>query len=107
MSDVVVVRVSASSGEVTLAAAPAGLPAGVRERVVYDPDRLLSTRELCRLLGIAEQTWRNYVNKGYAPAADDPGDLSKDARGRVRRWKASTVAAYRLNRKRQAWKLPK
>ena len=74
--------------------------------VVADPDKLLTGRDVARLLGIAPQTWRTYVMRGQAPAPDDP-DAGTPVNRRVPRWRLSTVRTYVQGRKRRAWKLPK
>jgi hypothetical protein len=91
----VVARVSTSaSGGVVIGA------------VAGDVDPWLTTADVCRVLRIAPDTWRAYVNRGQAPAPDDP-DLGRPANRRTLRWRESTVRRYVANRKRRAWKLPK
>lgn len=65
--------------------------------ITADPERLLSTAEVARLLGIQPATWRNYVRRGYAPTADVPS-------ASLPLWRLETVREYRQGRKRRVWK---
>jgi hypothetical protein len=74
--------------------------------VTADGERLLTVREVTRLLGIRPDTWRTYVSRGQAPRPDFP-DLDTPVNIRVPRWRLDTVADYYQARRRRAWKLPK
>lgn len=65
------------------------------------PDDLLTGAEVAQLLGIAKDTWRSYVNRGYAPPADDT------SRPRVPRWRLDTVRRYRETRAGQGYRSDK
>lgn len=74
--------------------------------VVADPERLLTGREVSRLLGIQPDTWRSYVNRGKAPPPDF-ADLDTPVNNRLPRWRLDTVREYFQGKKRKAWKLPR
>lgn len=54
-------------------------------------DLPLSTRQVAEQLGIAPATWRVWVHRGQAPAADDHFD------GRTPFWWQSTIDAYKTS----------
>lgn len=55
----------------------------------------LTAAQCAARIGVTPGTWRVYVHKGLAPAADDLGDLGKAARGRRPRWLASTLDEWK------------
>jgi len=63
-------------------------------------DPLLTGAEAAKRAGIAPPTWRGYVARGYAPAADDPDDERPVSR-RQPRWLTSTVDDFLANRRGQ------
>lgn len=65
------------------------------------PDPLLTGAQAAQRLGLVPSTWRSYVARGYAPAPDDPGDLSASANRRNPRWRASSVDRFKANRLHQ------
>jgi hypothetical protein len=68
---------------------------------VDEEDRRLFSGDVCKLLGIAASTWRAYVARGQAPAAD--GTWSPDPAWAARPfWWASTIETWRAERRRGA-----
>lgn len=68
-------------------------------------DAMLTTAEVAEALGMSEPVrWRSLVSRKRAPVADDPGDLSVDARRRSPRWRVSTVRQWREERPSASWK---
>lgn len=63
-------------------------------------DPLLTGPEAAARIGITAGTWRSYVKRGYAPAADVPDD-ERPANRRSPRWLASTVDHFTANRRGQ------
>lgn len=88
----VVARVSAASLEITM---------------TPDPDPLLTSAEVGELLDMSASAWRSRVSEGYAPKADDPGDLSVSPRRRNPRWRRSTVARYQVTARPRRKRKPK
>lgn len=68
------------------------------------PDDLLTGPQIAALLGIGDATWRAYVSRGQAPAADDPDADNPNPYRRNPRWQRATVDAWRQARRGQAWK---
>lgn len=70
------------------------------ERVLPESvNPLLTSVEVAKLLEISPLTWRNYVQKGLAPAADDTSEP------RRHRWLMSSVATFAATQKRpRRWK---
>lgn len=64
-------------------------------------DDLLTGAESAALAGVSAATWRNYVSKGLAPAADEPGDLGSPPNRRTPKWRRATVEHFRNNRRGQ------
>jgi hypothetical protein len=60
-------------------------------------DVLLTGPEAAARIGLEPATWRSYVSKGYAPAADDP-DAGRPVNRRSPRWLTSTVDDFAANR---------
>lgn len=90
--DTTVLRVSASTGRITVAG-PTSVEPG---------DEWLYASDVARLLNINAGTWRTYVSRGQAPQADDP-DLDRPAGRRSPRWKRTTIDAWRERRPGQGW----
>jgi hypothetical protein len=68
------------------------------EIVVTEPsDPWLTGPQAAEFAGMLPSSWRGLVNRGGAPPADDPGDLSAHPRRRNPRWRRSTVAQYRAS----------
>jgi hypothetical protein len=65
-----------------------------------DADPLLTGPECADRLNLTSSTWRSYVHRGYAPPPDDP-DSDRPPNRRSPRWRASTVEAFRENRRKQ------
>jgi hypothetical protein len=68
------------------------------------PDDLLTGPQIAALLGVGPATWRGYVSRGQAPAADDPDDGNPNEWRRNPRWRRSTVEAWRKARRGQEWR---
>lgn len=71
--------------------------------VVQGEDPLLTVAEIARGLGIQPSTWRGYVTRGEAPPADEP-DADRPPARRMPRWRQSSVAAWKVGRKRGSYK---
>ncbi len=84
-----VVRVRAVSGEIVMAE-------------LEDP--LLTGKEVAARLGITPAGWRSTVSAGYAPAADDPGDMSVPVNRRSPRWRVSSVDKFVQERASAKWR---
>lgn len=68
------------------------------------PDRLLTGPQVAKLLGIDPSSWRTAQWRKVAPPPDDPGhggDEGMPANRRTPRWKVSTIAEYRKERRRR------
>lgn len=61
-------------------------------------NKLLTGPEAAERLGLTPATWRSYVAKGYAPAANDPGDVGQPANRRAPRWLTSVIDHFAANR---------
>lgn len=91
MVDVVVARIGASDGEVTVNSGPVPGPAGGGVERYADPNRLLLGPECAAMLGISASTWRSLRTR---PAPDESNP-------RAPRWKLSTLAEYARTRRRR------
>ncbi|GAA5154854.1 hypothetical protein GCM10023340_39070 [Nocardioides marinquilinus] len=56
------------------------------------PDDRLTTREVAELIGVVPGTWRDYVARGTAPAADGRHDA------RTPFWLRSTIETWQADR---------
>lgn len=72
----------------------------MRGDVVADPERLLTGPQVAASLGMTPGAWRKAVSKGYAPAADDPGEGPVNRR--TPRWRVSTVREFKLRGRKGA-----
>lgn len=57
-----------------------------------DPNRLLTGAEVAALVHCSPATWRNYVMRGYAPEADEPG--TGPVNRRLPQWRLSTIEQW-------------
>jgi hypothetical protein len=62
-------------------------------------DPLLNAKQCAELAGMPPGNWRSLVNAGWAPTADDPGDLEVSANRRNPKWRRSTVARFLVTRR--------
>lgn len=70
-----------------------------------EADPLQTAREVAEGLGIELSTWQSYVRRGYAPEADEK-ELDRPEGARIHRWRSSTIAAWRAQRRWKSKRVP-